>query len=430
MNIKKLKIICKLITVSFFLLVGVPTARAVEGSSLAALIDEAVANNPGVKGAYNNWKAAEYKTRSVKGLDDPVASYGFFPVEVQTRVGPQEQKFGVSQKIPFPGKLSLKGKAQAKHAGMLREQFEAAENEVIKKVKFVYFDLFFNDQAIRINEEEKAILEKMEKVAQRKYESNLIPQQDVIKLQVELSKIIRKILLLDQNRKSLSAKLNSLLSRPQNTSIERVLEIESVSFDLGLDEVLDRVRTSRQELIAAELSVEKAEYERSLAWMAYLPDFTVGAEYIDIGRGTTSAANDGRDAWMGKVSVNVPIWFGKLNSQVKEKEASLLAAKNGKEELENNVEFEAQDIYFKIDAYKNIIVLYESALLPQAQQAFDVSQIGFETGSISFLDWLDTERTYLQTRLAYFKAVTDHHRSIAYLERVVGGDLSGGKDED
>ncbi|MCA9405947.1 MAG: TolC family protein, partial [Candidatus Omnitrophica bacterium] len=66
-----------------------------------------------------------------------------------------------------------------------------------------------------------------------------------------------------------------------------------------------------------------------------------------------------------------------------------------------------------------------SALVPQAEQAFDATQISFETGTVSFLDWLDTERTYLQTRLAYYKAITDYNKSIAFLERVIGGSLQG-----
>ena len=55
--------------------------------------------------------------------------------------------------------------------------------------------------------------------------------------------------------------------------------------------------------------------------------------------------------------------------------------------------------------------------------------MGYETGSISFLDWLDTERTYLQTRLAYYKSITDYHKSIANLERVIGKELLGGDNE-
>jgi cobalt-zinc-cadmium efflux system outer membrane protein len=132
---------------------------------------------------------------------------------------------------------------------------------------------------------------------------------------------------------------------------------------------------------------------------------------------------------MVKVAFIVPFWFVKLMAQLKGKEAALQAAKENKEDVENRVEFEVQDIYFKISAYKDIVLLYETALIPQAQQAFDASQTGFETGAISFLDWLDTERTYLQTRLAYYKSITDYHKAVAHLERIVGGNLEGVQDE-
>ena len=419
------------IPIVFFTILFLPNysfAQISNSISLKVLLQEALDNNPKIKEAYNKWKAAEYKIKSVKSLEDPMASYSYFGEEGQTKVGPQEQKYGVSQKIPFPGKLRLKGKAQAKHAQMLKEQYEATKNEITKDVKFVYYDLFWVDQAVEISEEEKSILEKIEKVAQRKYESNLVGQQDVIKVQVELSKIIKKLFLLRQNRKSLAVKLNSLLNRLQNTEIEKIIDVENKSFEYELDEIIKKSQNSRQELIAANLAIEKSQFEKSLAKMAYLPDFTFGAEYTEIGGGTTSLSNDGDDAWLGKVSINVPIWFGKLNAQIKENEAQLEAAKKNKENVKNYVNFEAQDLYFKVNAYQDIVLLYETALLPQAQQAFDSSQIGFETGSITFLDWLDTERTYLQTRLAYYKAITDYHKSIAYLERVIGGDL-GGEDE-
>jgi len=414
------------ITILFFTILFLPDyslAQTPTSISLKVILQEALENNPKIKEAYNNWKASKYRIKSVKSLDDPVASYGYFAEEAQTKVGPQEQKYGVSQKIPFPGKLNLKGKAQGKHAQMLKEQYEATKNGITKDVKFVYYDLFWVDQAVEISEEEKSILEKIEKVAQRKYESNIVGQQDVIKVQIELSKIIKKLFLLKQNRKSLAVKLNSLLNRPLDTEIGKALDVKNKRFEYELDEIINKLHNSRQELIAANLAIEKSQFEKSLAKMAYLPDFTFGAEYTEIGGGTTSLSNDGEDAWMGKVSINVPIWFGKLNAQVKEKEANLEAAKKNKESVENQVNYEAQDLYFKISAYQDIVLLYETALLPQAQQAFDSSQIGFETGSITFLDWLDTERTYLQTRLAYYKAITDYHKSIAFLERVVGEEL-------
>ena len=398
-------------------------AASQEEERLQGFIQLAVEHNPKILAAYHQWKSHEYKIKSVKSLPDPKVSYTHFEKEIETRVGPQDAKYGFSQKFPFPGKLRLKGKAQSKQAQVLEKKYEAMKDEVIKEVKFIYYDLFWVDKAISVNEEEKTILERLEKVSQRKYESNLIPQQDVVKAQVELSKIIKKLILLGQNRKSLVAGMNRLLDRSGEIVIARIENIKNQSFEYTLETIVDKAKSLRQELMAAQLSVERAEYQKSLARMNYFPDFTFASEYIDVGGGTTTQLNDGEDSWMTTVSVNVPIWFGKLKAQVKEKESQLDAVVKNKEEMENQVSYESQDLFFKITAYKDIVNLYETALVPQAQQAFDVSQSGFETGKVRFLDWLDTERTYLQTRLAYYKAITDYHKSIALLERIVGEDL-------
>jgi len=405
----------------FFNNYGFTQSESVE--TIEELIQEVLQNNPYIQVALNEWKAAEYKIRSVKGLPDPMVKYGHFGESVETRVGPQENVFGASQKIPFPGKLGLKGKSQGKHAEMLKEKYEAAKREVIKNVKFVYYDIFWVDKAIQTTEGEKAILESLEKVAQRRYESNVTPQQDVIKAQVELSRLIDKLLLLRQNRKSLVAKLNSILNRAQDSELRSITDADPSGFKYEISQLHEIAKGSRQELIAANLDIERAEYEKSLARMDYLPDFTFGVDYIQVGSGETTMPNDGQDAWMGTVAVNIPIWFDKLNAQTKEKKAQLEAARKNYENVGNNVSYEVEDLYFKILTYKDIISLYKTALIPQSEQAFDAAKTGYETGKVDFLNWLDAERILLQTRLAYYKAIADYQKSIAYLERVVGVDL-------
>jgi len=230
-------------------------------------------------------------------------------------------------------------------------------------------------------------------------------------------------LLLRQNRKSLVAKLNSILNRAQDSELRSITDADPSGFKYEISQLHEIAKGSRQELIAANLDIERTEYEKSLARMDYLPDFTFGVDYIQVGSGETTMPNDGQDAWMGTVAVNIPIWFDKLNAQTKEKKAQLEAARKNYENVGNNVSYEVEDLYFKILTYKDIISLYKTALIPQSEQAFDAAKTGYETGKVDFLNWLDAERILLQTRLAYYKAIADYQKSIAYLERVVGVDL-------
>ena len=400
-----------------------PRCVFAQPASLEDLLKEAIDHNPRVQAAYQQWQAAEHKVAIVKSLPDPMASYGYFGESVETRVGPQKQKFGLSQKVPFPGKLGLQAKAQTKRAEMMKEKYEAAKQDIIKNVKFVYYDLFWVDKAVQITKEEKAILENLEQVARKKYEIDLAAQQDALKAQVELTKLTNKLYLLGQNRESLAAKMNSLLNRDKDTPIGTVSDVDPALFNTPLEDLLKTAKASRQELKASRLAVEKAKYETSLARMDSLPDFTVGMDYIDTGSGTTTRSDDGKDAWMAMVSVNLPFWFNKKVSEVKEKKAELAAANSSAVDMENEVVYEVKDLYFKIMTYQDTISLYKNALIPQSDQAFDAARLGYESGKVDFLNWLDAERNTLQTRLAYYQSITDYLKSVAYLQRVVGHDL-------
>lgn len=392
-------------------------------SVLDSLITEALANNPGVQASYNNWKAAQHRVKQVSVLPDPMMRYTYFGESVETKVGPQEHKYGVSQRVPFPGKLYLEAKMQSRRARMLREKYEAAKREVVKDIKFTYYDIYWTDKAIEITEEEKGILENLERVAQRKYESNINPFQDVIKAQLELSKIIDKILLLKKRRKSTEARMNALLNRPTATPFNKTTSVEASGFDYSLEALHELAERNRQELVAANLGIERAKYERSLAALDYLPDFSFGFDYIQVGKGTTTLDDDGDDAWMTTFTVHVPIWLDKQVAQVREKEASLNASRKTYEDVKNNVAYEVEDVYYKIATYRDIVTLYKTALVPQSEEAFNAAKTAYETGRVDFLNWLDSERVLLQTKLAYYKATVDYEKSIAYLERVVGRDL-------
>ena len=396
--------------------------------TLHNFVEMALNNNPAIQGMHSEWEAAGYKTEQAASLEDPIAKYTYFGESVETRVGPQEHKYGIAQKIPFPAKLGMKKIAASRHQSMLKENYEAARREIVKKVRFVYYDMFWVDKAIQVTEGEKAILENLEKVAQKKYESKFAPQQDVIKAQVELSNLINKLLFLRQNRKSLEARLNSILNRRINAPIGQLEEVVSLEFNYELSELHAIAGESRQELVAARLNIERAEYEKSLAMMDYIPDLTVGFEYIQVGKGKTMQPNDGQDAWMTSFAVTVPLWFDRISNKIKEKKALLESTEKNYANVQNDVYYEVEDIFFKISTYKDVILLYETALIPQSEQAFDSSKTGYETGRVDFLNWLESERVLLQTRLAYYKSIVDYQKSIAYLERVIGRDLKGGED--
>jgi len=413
-----------IVSIVFFLLSSFSFAA---DNFLDDLLADALSNNHKIKVAFNNWKAEEYKIKQKKTLPNPDLSYTYFGQNVETRVGPQEQKYGISQKIPFPGKLKSRAQSQSMQAKMLKEKYEATKKEIVKKVKVVYFDIFWIDKSIQVTEEEKMILESVEKVAQRRYEANRTSGADVVKIQLELSRLIDKLFVLRQNRKSLASQMNSILNKSANFKIPTINNVTMENFTYSLFELHSLAQDYRQELTAAGFNVERAQHEKSLAKLDYFPDFTFGFEYIDVGQGHTAMYNDGQDTWMGVVKIEIPIWQGKLSAGLNEKMSYLAAAEENYIDLKKTTEYEIDDAYFKIISYRDIVSLYKTALIPQAKQVFEATRTGYESGKVDFLDWLDSERTFLQTRLAHYKAISDYQKSLAHLERITGHVLGKGE---
>ena len=105
-----------------------------EDNRLDSLIDEALHNNPRIKADYENYLAKVERAKRITAWPNPKFSYAYFGESIETKVGPQKGKYGVSQTVPFPGKLTLKGLAVKKEADILKEKFESAQRELIKNV--------------------------------------------------------------------------------------------------------------------------------------------------------------------------------------------------------------------------------------------------------------------------------------------------------
>ncbi len=205
-------------TVILFLIVysltGYVVARASEQGKLKLenLILEAEERNPEIIAARNRWKGAQEIVEARRALPDPQLSYTYFVESVETRVGPQRHIIGVKQKFPFYGKRDLKAEIAAKKADSLKAAYEAVKQEVTRQVKKQYYDLFYISKIIEITLNEKDILERFERIARTKYETGRGNQQNILKVQVDMSRLKNRLLSLTNQKVTIEAMLNTLLN--------------------------------------------------------------------------------------------------------------------------------------------------------------------------------------------------------------------------
>jgi outer membrane protein TolC len=390
---------------------------------LAEIISEALKRNPELKAAREQWKAAKLRIPQASALPDPVAGYMIMGKMLETRLGPQKNVFEAEQMVPFPGKLWERHRIAAAEAQTLKSQLHATERDVILKVSDTYYNLYATDAVIQAVEEIDEALKKFEGIAQARYAAQGGSQRDVAKAQTEVSDVLQRLLMLRQQRQTIAALLNALLDRDPHAPVGRAEKPDLPTLSLSLEELLSAAQKNRPELGEATAMVKREKHANTLAKLEYVPDLTVGFQYTEIGAGMTTEPNDGRDAWMVPIKINIPIWQNRLIPSVLEAKRNLNASQAKLKQAENFTEYEVKDAYYRFTATKQVVEVYQNALIPEAELAFQSDQAGYEAGRVDVLNLIDSERVYLNAHVAYYQALAEALKSFAALERAVGTDL-------
>jgi outer membrane protein TolC len=404
-------------------------ATAVETlRTLDDYVDYAVARNPRVAGARAGADAAGEVSAQVGALPDPELGFGYYIETPETRVGPMQYTVTLSQKLPFFGKRSMSGDIAGLDSEIAVTRYQRALIDLVYGVRNAYYEYFRLHGVGRVLDEERAILERMEDAAQVKYASGLVGQQDVLKAQLELSRVEDELTVNRRDLVSVTARLTALLNLHPSTRLAppEVADPgalrDSVALDAGA--LYEAAVRRRPELNAAAFAEEKTAKATALAKREYYPDVMVGVQYVNVGkRDGVDVPDNGKDIWQVAAGINVPIWFGKRGAGAREAEARQAWARNERTSAELRLRSEITDAIGRVEAAGERADLYESVILPQAEQAFLASDAGYQTGKVDFLDYLDSQRMLLSVRKKHLGVIADQGKQRAYLDRVLGVDI-------
>jgi cobalt-zinc-cadmium efflux system outer membrane protein len=383
---------------------------------LPDLIQEALARNPELVAARKQWEAATNRIAQARSLDDPILSVQLWNIPQPFKATQADNTiFGLSQSLPFPGKLALKGDVASRSAEMTEQSVRAKERELVARLKQAYYDLFLAQKAVQIHHEQVDLLRQFVAITNAKFRGGMGSQADVLKAQVELSLLLQHLPVLEQRRKTAEAMLNTLLDRAPASPLDMAQEPAQLPFEESLDHLHRLALNDRPELKAAELDVQRSEQSRALAQRQYYPDFNVAFQ-----RFQNYQANDGFGAY---VAMSIPFAFWtkpKYDAGVQEAEAAVSVAQAQQHTLENMTRFQINDLLAKLRATDQVATLYRTTILPQAEQSLESARVGYRAGKGGFLDLIDTQRAWRGFQLEYFKALVDRQHRLAELEQVVG----------
>ena len=395
-----------------------------ENATLDDYVLYAMLNNPGLRAAFDRWKAALEKVTPARTLPDPRFTYANFIKEVETRVGTQEHKFGLSQTFPWFGKLDLRGEIALQAANAERRRYEAAKLDLIFRVKKIYYEYYYLAETIDITNDNVTLLTYLESVARMKYKSGAGLQSAVIKTQVELGKIEDRLHSLRDLVRPVVAKLNIALNRPSHLPLTAPKALPEANHDLVDEDLVSLLRTKNPGLKIFDYMAAKEDLTIKLSEKNYFPDLTLGLDYIDTSsRSDANPDDNGKDPVIAMLSVNLPVWRQKYDAVRAEAEARRRAVSHDRREKENLLIADLEIALFGLRDANRKINLYKDTLLPKAEQSMKVTESAFSTGKAGFLDLIDSQRILLGFQLEHKRALADRAQRLAEIEMLIGGDL-------
>jgi len=397
------------------------SALADEGQlSLSTLIEELTARSPEIKAARERWEAAQAVVPQVQTLPDPRLQIGYQRMPMVPPVV-EGAMYGVGQEIPFPGKLKLKGEVAQREAERLEQEYLSTRLRLVAALKQLYYDLHFVHKSIAIVERNKTLLQQFEKTAKARYGVGQAAQQDVFRAQVEISRVLDRLAVLDQQKESLHAAINRLLNRPPDGPLGMPEEVQSTILTIPLQELNRRANESSPMLLATEKSIDRSERSVSLARRQFYPDFDVTALGI-----RNDKIND--NGYQIMVGIKIPLFFETKQKQgVREATANLEGAREDFTAARQDLLFQVKDGFVQAQRAERLIAILRDAIIPQATLGLQAAQAGYAVGKVDFLTLLNSLLTLQDSQLELHGEVVNHEKALARLEAAIGGPLDGSK---
>lgn len=401
-------------------------SEAALGSNLQGLLNYAHEHNPQLSASHFDLAAAQQRLEPASALPDPVLRTELMDITNQgtnkglnllpSQVG--STRYTLMQSVPWFGKRDLKREVAEAGVEQARGKTAATWAELAMQIKSAYAQYYFVAGNQKITRELLDLVVQMEQVAQVRYANGLAAQQDAIRAQVEQTAMKTELVMLDNSRRQIEARLNALLSRPTNMPLAVPQDLRNLPATASLENYVGlekRIREHNPDLFADEASIRASEKSRDLVFKNRYPDFTLGLSPTQSGTAVRE--------WGVMVELNIPLQQASRRSQERESEAMLAAARARKEATANRILSALVESLSGIEAARLARQLGETGLLPQANITFESALAGYQTGKVDFATLLDAARQVLNAKLAVLKAQTDAQIGLAEIERLLGEEL-------
>lgn len=396
----------------------------VANETLQDLIDTAIEVSPKLKMLEMKKQSASNRIEQNSNLPDPMLTLGFVSLPVNSFSFTQEPMtgkiIGLSQAFPFPGKLSEQADVNRKDVDIVEQEIHDVKNEIRKNVIKSYNELSYFRKAIQISESSKDLLNNIAEVVRTKYSVSTASQQNLLKVELEITNLSEKIEDLKGKENSQLSILNALLLRSVYSPIASV-DMAKIEFQkFNVEALVDSALKYRPFLQGIKEAKQKEVLKKSLAEYDYYPNFNLALQYSF--RDKIERTNTPLDDFLSVIiGISLPLNYGgKVSSKVEETESMQMLY-----DEQYNMSLQMLRSAFgssiaKLNSLKERIKLISEGSLLQANENLKSTLTSYQVGQVDFLNVIDAQNSLLKIENDLYRLKTDYLNEIAELEFLTG----------
>jgi outer membrane protein TolC len=296
------------------------------------------------------------------------------------------------------------------------------ELKIADQVRAAWWDYYLSSETGRLTRESQALLEAVRASVDARVAAGAGNQADQLRLANESTQLDRDLAEARRTDATARARLNALLDRDVGAALPgaRTAPLPSTG---TLDFLLARAVARHPEIQAAKLRQMAYRHRLARAELEKYPDFTLGLAGASVGSSGLSPVANGRDQVYGTLGFNIPLWQAPRKAMIREAEAGIRETAALADATEANLRFRVEEAWSRATASREIIGLFETRLIPDADQAHQVALAAYAAEKASFNDVIDTWRQLLTYRLQLAAARAQLGKADAALRSAAALDL-------
>ena len=383
----------------------------VEDPLLAALIEESLARNPDLAAARQAAIAAGQRPVQARSLPNPMLSVEYTNDGWSPSLGTREMTtlgFMASQEFSYPGKRGLRGELSAREAGQVEQRAERVARGITAAVKRAYYGLLLSRNLLELIRDQEENWKQIEGVARARYTVGQGAQQDVLRVQVEVTRIEQFLAEQEAENDIRLAEINRFLARAPNAPFETSAHLALRPVQGELDQLFEWATGVSPEIKGASLGAERASLAVNLARKEFKPDFSVQTAYMN--RGGLAPM------WQAGIGISVPLYRKRLSAGLAEAEAQLRSTQDVTESFRLQLRFRTQERLIQLKTTERVATLYGEGIVPQDRMSVEAALANYQTGKLPFIAVLEALTTLYNDRVSHLRLLANHEQTLASLE--------------